>query len=108
MDRPAWSDPHPQRNTPAARRLAPQVSPPDVSEVASRAGFVARLCALKEWAEVSYPQIARRSGLAGHRISHGTAHHLASGKGVPQEESLIGFLHGCGLPRDQMDAWLDA
>jgi hypothetical protein len=55
----------------------------------------------------SYRAVERLSRRAGYKIVAATAHNILTGKSKPTRRSLIGFLHGCSLPPDEHQAWLD-
>ncbi len=52
--------------------------------------------------------VARASRDAGHPVSGTTVRALLAGGSRPTSRSVIGFLHGCGLPPDAHRPWTDA
>ncbi|GGL15291.1 pentapeptide repeat-containing protein [Mangrovihabitans endophyticus] len=80
---------------------------PDPQVARSKEEFASCLLALKAWSGRSFREIATISRKTRYRISTGTTENLTSGRVVPQERSLIGFLYGCGLSDPaQQEPWI--
>jgi hypothetical protein len=89
----------------AARRGPP---PPVPDGCDTRAAFAACLLELMTWAHRSHRGVAAKSRASGRAISPTTAANLTAGTTQPQLRSLVGFLHGCGLPANQHQPWVSA
>jgi hypothetical protein len=50
--------------------------------------------------------VAQRSRDAGTPISRATVHNLITAGGTPRQETLVGFLRGCGVPPPEQIRWL--
>ncbi|AGZ45106.1 helix-turn-helix domain-containing protein [Actinoplanes friuliensis] len=80
--------------------------PPDPTGAATPTEFAGRLRALMTTRRRSLDSVARFSRDAGTPISRATVHNLITGGGTPRQETLLGFLRGCGVaPREQI-RWL--
>jgi hypothetical protein len=53
----------------------------------------------------SLDSVARRSRDAGTPISRATVHNLITAWGTPRQETLVGFLRGCGVPPREQIRW---
>jgi WD40 repeat protein len=81
--------------------------PPDVDQAGTRENFAQCLHQLQQWSGRSFREIARVSRKSNHSISWGTARNMVQGVGAPQERSVRGFLHGCGLSFTEHQRWVD-
>jgi hypothetical protein len=82
--------------------------PPDPAGAVTPVEFARRLRALMDARRHSLDSVTRRSREAGAPISRATVHNLITARSTPRQESLVGFLQGCGVaPREQI-RWLIA
>jgi HEAT repeat protein len=79
---------------------------PDPGEVRTREEFARRLSDLMLWAGRSYRGVANKSKATRYRLSPTTAANLTAGTTKPQLRSVVGFLHGCGLPAEGHEPWI--
>ncbi|MFI5937987.1 helix-turn-helix domain-containing protein [Actinoplanes sp. NPDC051494] len=82
------------------------IVPPDPTGAATPVEFAGRLRALMAMRRRTLDSVARRSRDAGTPISRATVHNLITGGGNPRQESLLGFLRGCGVPPREQIRWL--
>lgn len=80
--------------------------PPDPIGAATPAEFARRLRALMDARGRSLDSVARRSRDVGIPISRATVHNLITVGSVPRRESVVGFLHGCGVSIPEQIRWL--
>ena len=80
--------------------------PPDPTGAATPVEFARRLRALMGARRHSLDSVARRSRDAGTPISRATVHNLITAWGTPRQETLVGFLRGCGVPPREQIRWL--
>jgi hypothetical protein len=80
--------------------------PPDPTGAATPVEFAGRLRALMATRRRSLDSVARRSRDAGTPISRATVHNLITAGGTPRQETLVGFLRGCGVPPREQIRWL--
>jgi hypothetical protein len=80
--------------------------PPDPTGAATPVEFAGRLRALMDTRRRSLDSVARRSRDAGTPISRATVHNLITAGGTPRQETLLGFLRGCGVPPQEQIRWL--
>jgi hypothetical protein len=80
--------------------------PPDPTGAATPVEFAGRLRALMGARRRSLDSVARRSRDAGTPISRATVHNLITAWGTPRQETLVGFLRGCGVPPREQIRWL--
>ncbi|GAA3351727.1 hypothetical protein GCM10020358_82550 [Amorphoplanes nipponensis] len=82
------------------------VVPPDPTGAATPVEFAGRLRALMDTRRRSLDSVARRSKDAGTPISRATVHNLVTAASTPRQETLVGFLRGCGVPPREQIRWL--
>jgi hypothetical protein len=82
------------------------VIPPDPTGAATPVEFAGRLRALMRLRRRSLDSVAQRSRDAGTPISRATVHNLITAGGTPRQETLLGFLRGCGVPAQEQIRWL--
>jgi len=80
--------------------------PPDPIGAATPVEFAGRLRALMDTHRRSLDSVARRSRDAGTPISRATVHNLITAGGTPRQDTLLGFLRGCGVPPREQIRWL--
>ncbi len=90
----------------SAPRTAPTPEPPDPTGAATPVEFAGRLRALMTLRRRSLDTVARYSRQAGTPISRATVHNLITAASTPRQESLLGFLRGCGVPPPEQIRWL--
>ena len=81
-------------------------TPPDPTGAATPVEFAGRLRALMTARRRSLDSVAKRSRDAGTPISRATVHNLVTAGGTPRQETLVGFLRGCGVPPPEQIRWL--
>ena len=81
-------------------------APPDPIGATTPADYARRLRSLMAARRCSLHIVARRSREAGTPISRATVHNLVTAKGEPRRDSVLAFLHGCGLPTREQIRWL--
>jgi hypothetical protein len=82
--------------------------PPDPTGAATPVEFARRLRALMVKRRRNLDSVARCSRDAGTPISRATVHNLVTAGGTPRQETLVGFLRGCGVPPREQIQWLIA
>jgi len=82
------------------------VIPADPTGAATPIEFAGRLRALMGIRRRSLDSVARHSRDAGTPISRATVHNLITAGGTPRQETLLGFLRGCGVPPREQIRWL--
>ncbi|BCJ50588.1 hypothetical protein Asp14428_20630 [Actinoplanes sp. NBRC 14428] len=82
--------------------------PPDPTGATTPVEFAGRLRSLMDTRRRSLDSVARRSRDAGTPISRATVHNLITAGGTPRQETLLGFLRGCGVPPREQIRWLIA
>jgi hypothetical protein len=82
------------------------LAPPDPTGAATPVEFARRLRALMLTRRRSLDSVARRSKDAGTPISRATVHNLVTAASTPRQETLVGFLRGCGVPPREQIRWL--
>ena len=80
--------------------------PPDPTGAATPVEFARRLRALMDACRCSLDSVAQRSREAGAPISRATVHNLTTARSIPRRESLVRFLHSCGVPTREQIRWL--
>jgi hypothetical protein len=80
--------------------------PPDPTGAATPVEFAGRLRALMHTRRRSLDSVARCSRDAGTPISRATVHNLITAGGTPRQETVLGFLRGCGVPPREQIRWL--
>ncbi|WP_212989263.1 XRE family transcriptional regulator [Actinoplanes auranticolor] len=80
--------------------------PPDPTGAATPVEFAGRLRALMSVRRRSLDSVAKRSRDAGTPISRATVHNLITAASTPRQDSLVGFLRGCGVPPREQIRWL--
>ena len=79
---------------------------PDPTGAATPVEFAGRLRALMLTRRRSLDSVAQRSRDAGTPISRATVHNLITAASTPRQETLVGFLRGCGVPPREQIRWL--
>jgi len=79
---------------------------PDPTGAATPVEFAERLRALMATRRRSLDSVAKRSKDAGTPISRATVHNLITAGGTPRQETVLGFLRGCGVPPREQIRWL--
>jgi len=80
--------------------------PPDPTGAITPDEFAGRLRALMTTRRRSLDSVAKRSKDAGTPISRATVHNLITAGGTPRQETVLGFLRGCGVPPREQIRWL--
>ena len=81
-------------------------TPPDPTGADTPIEFAGRLRALMATRRRSLDSVAKRSKDAGTPISRATVHNLITAGGTPRQETVLGFLRGCGVPPREQIRWL--
>ena len=84
----------------------PSAVPPEPSGATTPVEFARRLRALMAAHRRSLDSVAQRSRDAGTPISRATVHNLITAGNTPRQETLVGFLRGCGVPPREQIRWL--
>ncbi|WP_433333950.1 helix-turn-helix domain-containing protein [Spirillospora sp. CA-294931] len=85
-----------------------EIERPRPEDPATPAEFTQALRALKAWSGLSYREIESRARTAGLRLPFSTASGMLGRTTLPREDLLIAFTTACGLPKDEVAAWVTA
>lgn len=79
---------------------------PEPVGAATPVEFAGRLRALMAKRRHTLDSVARHARDAGTPISRASVHNLITAGSTPRQETLLGFLRGCGVPPREQIPWL--